>query len=448
MNGDHSFAAPQHLAQQSPELAELFSRAKSAYRDGLDEARAWEALQSRLTQSPAAEHAQRAGRRVAWVVFAAAAALAFTWFGWKQYRVRADAAEARAHKPMQPTAALFTNASIRLAPGKSQLPDGTSVELTDDARGTLVADAHRSTLQFDHGRLDIHVAHQVEGHAFAVRTRDVEFVVLGTRFTVVTQETQVDLSVAEGRVLVNNAANAPTIVQAGERWSNHDQPLASPDVSASAAASVTYESRSAPESPNPIKANDIDITACHEYVRNGQLDAAQNCYLSAARGRGLTAEMALYEVARLRRDVLSNPSGSLAALDDYESRFPAGTLAPEVRIARVELLSRLGRYDEALTASAQLLASSVGRARQVELRLLRATLLRDKKHDCAAAIAEYRQIESDRGPRGDQAQFAKAGCLERLGSKTAAIQAYTLYLQRSQPAQADAARRHLEELSQ
>jgi hypothetical protein len=385
--------------------------------------------------------------RIAWAFCGVTAAVVLLWFGWHQYRVRAGAEQARLRKVGHPTAALIANESIRLAPGKSQLTDGTLVELTDDAQGTLVVDAHRSTLEFDRGRLEIQVAHQLPGHSFAVRTAGVEFTVLGTRFSVVAQGSRVELNVTEGKVLVKNSMSQPTIVQAGGHWSNRDPSNEIPSVAATAARPVKPPApTSMREGPSADKAN--DVSTCRDYLRDGRPQAAQDCYLSFASGGGLSAEMALYEVARLRRDVLSNLSASLVALDDYDARFPSGTFAPEVHMARVELLSRLGRFDEALKVSEQLLASPGGHSRTTELRLLRGNLLRDKRHDCAAAIAEYQRIESDRGPRGDQAQFAQANCLERLGRKSEAIEAYTRYLQRSQPAQAERAQQRLLELTQ
>jgi hypothetical protein len=447
MNHDR-FSLPPRLVQTSDEMVDLFTFAESAYRRGLDEAQAWDALKSRLSVSAdgAPSTASRRRGRAALAILAVAATVALAWMGWEQQRLRASGAVVRAPVASQPSGVSLVNASIQLAPGRSELPDGTSVELTEDAHGTWVTNARRSTLQFERGRLDIHVAHQSPGHTFAVKTRDVEFVVLGTRFSVVTSEQNVDLSVSEGRVLVNGANGARTIVQAGEHWSNRNQPASVPEPTTSAAPTVKSKLRPAPD--DTIQAKASEITRCRDDVREGKLQVAQDCYLEVAAGKGLSSEMALYEVARLRRDVLSNASGSLAALDEYEARFPEGTFAPEVRIARVELLSRLRRYDEALNASAQELAKSVGRSRQAELRLLRGNILRDEKHDCTAAIMEYGQIESDQGPRGDQALFAKAGCLRRLGSKSEAIDAYTRYLERPRPAQAERARQYLEELKQ
>ena len=86
--------------------------------------------------------------------------------------------------------------------------------------------------------------------------------------------------------------------------------------------------------------------------------------------------MALYELARLRRDVLGDADGALAALGDYRQRFPAGSLRNEVEVSRIELLARLKRGPEALEASERLLGTPGGRERAAELRLLRGNVYR------------------------------------------------------------------------
>ncbi len=310
----------------------------------------------------------------------------------------------------------------------------------------MLADTHRSTLQFDRGHLEIQVAHQPQGRTFAVKTRDIEFLVLGTRFSVTAQAGHVELNVTHGKVLVKPASAAPVIVQAGGHWSNSEPPPVLSAPSPSTHPSITVTAHIAPESSAPSKSTDAAL--CRTHLRNGEPQAAQDCYVAAAKGHGLSAEMALYEVARLRRDVLKDPLGALSALDEYEARFQSGTLAPEVRVARVQLLSRLGRSDEALEASEVLLATTAGHSRAAELRLLRGNLLRDHKNDCAAAITEYRVAAADSGARGEQALFATAGGLERLGRAADAAEAYRQYLQRSNPTQAEQARRRLLELTQ
>lgn len=444
MNHPNPSSGPARLSQETPEMAELFTKAESAYRDGLDEVRAWEALRFRLAFPDRPRPRVRSKYRATLAACAAAAVVALTWVGWNHYR-SSDAAQRHALRSNSPAPAVSNHLSIRLAPGKSQLADGTMVELTEGAQGTLVADNRVSTLQFDRGRLNIHVARQSPGHSFAVKTGEVEFVVLGTRFSVMAHGQDVALDVSEGKVLVKSPANEPVIVQAGGRWSNS----AVAPTSTTPSLGVTHASlpSASPPPDNTPAAKNNDASTCRGYLRDGKPRQAQDCYLQIATGKGLSAEMALYEVARLRRDVLSNPSSSLAALDEYERRFPSGTLTPEVQQARVDLLSRLGRFDEALSVSDQLLTSSFGRSRATELRLLRGNLLRDRKHDCSAAIAEYRRIEADPGPRGDQAAFGIAQCLERLSRVRDAVDQYRRYLERSQPLQAAQARQRLSELA-
>jgi hypothetical protein len=291
------------------------------------------------------------------------------------------------------------------------------------------------------------VAHQQPGHSFAVKANDFEFVVLGTKFTVDIAGSLVNLNVTEGRVAVHDAHRLLKVVEVGGHWSNEDDPSESPAPSASTPRTITSGTSAKLEAvPSNQVAKPSDPSSCRDLLRSGKPGPAEQCYLAIASGSGLSAEMSLYEIARLRRDVLANPVASLAALDDYESRFPSGTFAPEVRAARVDLLARLGRVDEALTVSSQLLASPSGRGRAIELRLLRGNLLRDSKHDCAAAITEYKQIELDPGPRGDQAQFAHARCLQQLGRNDEAIRAYQSYLERPNPQRAESAHKYLEEL--
>lgn len=435
---------PPRLSRTSDAMARLFADAESAYRAPRHEVGAWRRLEKLLNASGNLVVHSRAPKRRHWAALAAlAAGLWLAWFGWQRHRPVIAVQSQPTHEPV---AAKVTTTTLHLAAGKSQLPDGTEVELAEGTEGSYRADEQRSSLEFDRGRLNIKVAHQREGRHFVVKTQGFEFRVLGTQFCVVTSGNRINLDVTEGRVEVSDATSTLKVVEAGGHWSNlgDSEPNELPAASVAQLQPHLLAPRVDSAPPNPKNAN--DPTSCRDLLRSGEPTQSEQCYLQIAQGNGLSAEMALYEVARLRRDVLSNPGAALGALDEYERRFASGTLAPEVGMARVNLLARLGRVDEALQASERLLSGSSGRARTVELRLLRGNLLRDKKHDCSAAQAEYRIIESDPTPRGDQAQFARAGCLERLGRKDEAIRAYRSYLGRPKPEFAERARQRLEEL--
>lgn len=447
--------APARLSQTTGELEALFTQAESEYRQGLDEISAWDRLEPRLLTSRG-WYQCRAPLKL---MLAVAAGILVGWFGWQRLRPTPVAVLNSVPSSAQRLEPRLSAKTLPLSSGRHRLPDGTEVELTEGATGSFSNGTERATVNFAEGRLDIDVAPQPKGRIFAVTARGYEFRVIGTRFTVKAVGKRVDLDVAEGRVEVHSVTDILKKVDAGGHWSNQDDHSGAdtPGTDAPSTA-VVRPARSSAAS----RSDDADVataatatsggdlrddpSACRDLLRAGNANESEHCYLSIASGSGLSAEMALYEVARLRRDVLARPQAALQTLNDYEARFRSGTLAPEVRIARIDLLSKLGRVDEALRASRELLASPNGSARAVELHLLRGNLLRDKRGDCAQAVIEYGAIESDPGPRGDQAQFARAGCLERLGRVDDARRSYSRYLERPKPHQAERARRRLEEL--
>jgi len=169
--------------------------------------------------------------------------------------------------------------------------------------------------------------------------------------------------------------------------------------------------------------------------------------LKRAEGSGLGAEMALYEVARLRRDVLADPTGALAALAEYRRRFPAGALRREADMSQLELLLQLGRSDEALRQSDELLSSSSSGERAAELHLLRGNILRKAQSRFADAEHEY-QLAERAGARGGEVTYFRALCLEALGRAPEAAALFRQYLEQPQRPYAEDALRRLRRLEQ
>ena len=161
-----------------------------------------------------------------------------------------------------------------------------------------------------------------------------------------------------------------------------------------------------------------------------------NCYLNEARGTDLTAEVALYEAARLRHDNLTDLPGALDLLREHRRRFPTGTLTYEVRLSMAELLPKLAHYREALTNIDWLLDAPTGAERRGELLLLRGHVLREGFENWSGAERAYAQAAETRGGDGraaDPASFWRAVCLESLGRKDEARRAYAAYLARPRP---------------
>lgn len=183
---------------------------------------------------------------------------------------------------------------------------------------------------------------------------------------------------------------------------------------------------------------------CLSLARGGKARDAEACFLKRAQGSGLGAEMALYEVARMRRDVLADADGALRVLAEYRTRFPAGALRREADMSQLELLLQLGRTEDALRQSAELLASSSSGERAAELHLLRGQILRKNQAKYAAAAAEY-ELAEKAGARAEVKYF-RALCLEALGQTTEAAALFAQYVEQPRRPYAEDARRRLEKL--
>jgi tetratricopeptide (TPR) repeat protein len=184
---------------------------------------------------------------------------------------------------------------------------------------------------------------------------------------------------------------------------------------------------------------------CLAFARSGDPQAAAACFNERASGSGLSAQVALYELSRLERDALGKPAQALSTLDRYLERFPSGSLNGEARFSRLELLTRLGRTQEALEASAAFLSSSFGAERAAEVHLLRGNLLLRQGQSASAAV-EYRAALDAPGRVGDDAAYQLAVAYEASDAQRARA-AYERYLQRPSARHAAAAKARLAELS-
>jgi hypothetical protein len=114
--------------------------------------------------------------------------------------------------------------------------------------------------------------------------------------------------------------------------------------------------------------------ACAELARAGAAEQALSCYAKLASGNGMTAELALFEQARLEGKVLRRPEQARLTLDEYRRRFPRGSLRAEVMLAQIDWLLASGDSARALQLVDEALGSGLLRERTAELERLRATL--------------------------------------------------------------------------
>lgn len=113
---------------------------------------------------------------------------------------------------------------------------------------------------------------------------------------------------------------------------------------------------------------------CAQLARSGSAQAALDCYAKLTQGSGMTAELSLFEQARLEGKVMRRPELALRTLDDYRRRFPQGSLRAEVMLAQIDWLLAAGDSVKALQVVEEALASGLLRERTAELERLRATL--------------------------------------------------------------------------
>jgi hypothetical protein len=201
-----------------------------------------------------------------------------------------------------------------------------------------------------------------------------------------------------------------------------------------------------PPAPAPDSKDAAPAPDCLSLARRGQTRDAEACFLKRAEGSGLGAEMALYEVARLRRDVLADANGALRALAEYGRRFPNGSLRREADMSQLELLVQLGRSEDALKQSDALLSSSASGERAAELHLLRGHILRKAQSRFAAAAREY-ELAENAGARGGEATYFRALCLDSLGQAAEAAALFGQYLEQPQRPYAEDAKRRLKRLN-
>ena len=184
----------------------------------------------------------------------------------------------------------------------------------------------------------------------------------------------------------------------------------------------------------------VTDATCRGLASAGKLEDAVVCFEALGKGAGLKAEVALYEAARLSGERLHDARRAIELLDQHRFRFAESALRGEVGWLRVRSLERVGKYDEALSASEELLATPAGRPLASRLHLLRGQIYGARHKDCGLAVREYVALLGEAGPAGDEAEFERAQCLERLSRPSEALAAYRRYLERADARRAVAAR--------
>ena len=186
------------------------------------------------------------------------------------------------------------------------------------------------------------------------------------RFSVSARGEKVDVVVHRGKLAVWSSRRLLATVVAGQRWTNLSARVGARAPAAVGAAGSAEGEVAANPAPAPVEAPSLEPGAdnrattaaegpdCARLTRGGDIDGALACLTLASERPGLVGELALMELARIRRDVKGDLPGAERALAEHRRRFPRGALSDEAAGARVELLVRLARPAEALAEAAHL----------------------------------------------------------------------------------------------
>lgn len=117
---------------------------------------------------------------------------------------------------------------------------------------------------------------------------------------------------------------APTAEVFGHSEAKQNRSAAAPPVS------LPAPSASAAKGPTTKPAPSAEQASCDALVKAQAFGRAAACYEHRAQGSGLDAELALYELARLRLNALGDAAGAARACELYRARFPGGSFRAQI----------------------------------------------------------------------------------------------------------------------
>jgi tetratricopeptide (TPR) repeat protein len=287
--------------------------------------------------STVADRVQPRGARRPWAWLfalstgaAAIAAIAIVYLAWP------------ARTPEPAADPIFASATLEGGEDATRvsLRDGTKIELSAHGRLDMESrDASASRVRVARGRARFDVPHR-RGRSFVVRARDVEVVVIGTRFSVAVEGDDVAVAVDRGVVEVRRAGRPPVRLRAGEELRV-----------AREVATAEVEAEPRPNRPRrpARRASEEDLwDRATQARRAGRAEEAADAYAAFVRAhpRGSQAALASFELGRLRMDRLGDVGGAIEAFSRALRLSPSAPFAEDARARLVQANERAGRTGE------------------------------------------------------------------------------------------------------
>jgi len=145
---------------------------------------------------------------------------------------------------------------------------------------------------------------------------------------------------------------------------------------------------------------------------------------------GIAGEGALYTLGQLAQRE-GRAQEALEQWQRHAQRYPRGILAPEVALARVQVLQGERRHAEALAEVESFLERFGSHGRTDEVRLVRAQLLCERFGRPEEALRTYDEtLESGSRALAEEALFSKGACADAVGKESEAKTLWMQYLER------------------
>jgi hypothetical protein len=215
--------------------------------------------------------------------------------------------------------------------GKTVLPDGSSMQVSRDSRVHWRSTVGGIRVQLDAGEVRCAVNAQHPGKRFVVDAGAYSFVALGHELKVQRGKDGAQVDVYRGRVEVRKGAQRVATVEAGGSWS--ERVASEPSESRAEVSHREAPRVVAPETKPVPPSTPEPAQDCGAHVKAQAFHVAAECYQKQSQGQGLSAEFALFELARLRSSALNDRAGAVRALEEHQRRFAAGALAHQVQLA-------------------------------------------------------------------------------------------------------------------
>lgn len=369
-------------------------------------------------------------KRPRWISFAAGvgctAALAGAAALWLLPRLDAKRAPVAAARPpvVEVRSAPATEGTVRTGAGE-RLQLGLTGGAEARLEGSTVMRIDRGGRpSVDGGEVAFNVPHPRPGHQVVVFAGPYRVVLAGARFRLRLDESRrVWVDAQDGVVEVWDRARVARL-SSGESW-------ASPQVEAPPATIALAEpARPRARAATPAPGDDA-AAAAQAALAAGDASRALTLYRTLAKGAGPASENAAYEVGKILRDRMAQPTAAVTAWRRYRAEHPAGVLRVEADVSIIETLARAGESAGALSEANDFLRNHPDSERRGEIARVAGDLYRTRG-EYKRAVAAYQLALSAPAARPrdrdhvEPAMFHRAECLVRLGdpSGTEAARAY------------------------